>query len=71
MKEKELTYQVIAVVGGSNERVVLFESKDHLRACEVCEDYMRNPRKAKHITRDYLSGWGSGIDDFFVWKKQA
>ena len=52
------------------EKINLFESKDIERCNEVCEDYMRNPRKASCHARNYLSySWGSGIDDFWVQSK--
>jgi len=70
MEEKELTYQVIATVGGSMEEIVLFESRNQDHCCEVCEDYMRNPRKASIHARGYLQySWGSGIDSFHVQSK--
>ncbi len=70
MEEKELTYQVIAIVGGSNEHINLFESKNIESCNEVCADYMRNPRKASMHARNYLQySWGSGIDSFHVQSK--
>ncbi len=70
MEEKELTYQVIAVVGGSNEQICLFESRNREHCNEVCEDYMKSPRKASVHARNYLQySWGSGIDSFHVQSK--
>ena len=70
MEEKGLTYQVIATVGGSMEQIVLFESKVREHCNEVCEDYMRSPRKASMHARNYLQySWGSGIDSFHVQSK--
>ena len=64
--ERERSYQVYCHVGGSNERVALFESTDFDECAKVWEDYERNPMKANHVTRDYLRSWGPGIDGFYV-----
>ncbi len=70
MEEKELTYQVIAIVGGSNEHITLFESRNREHCNEVCADYMKSPRKASVHARKYLQySWGSGIDSFHVQSK--
>lgn len=52
------------------EDIVLFESRNREHCNEVCEDYMRNPRKASIHARNYLQySWGSGIDSFHVQSK--
>lgn len=66
MKE---TFQVYCIVGGSMEEVVLFESVDNDKCVEVAEMYEKNPRKLSHLTRNYMQGWGSGIDGVFIKKK--
>lgn len=63
------TYQVYCIVGGSFEQVVLFESESYDKCIEVYKSYVKNPRKASKVTRDYLQGWGSGIDDFGIVEK--
>ena len=56
------TFQVVAIIGGSMESMVLFETADEMKACEVCEKYLRNPRKVPN-QRDYCGG---GVDAIFV-----
>ena len=63
-------YQVFCFVGGSNERVALFESTDFDECSKVWEDYERNPMKANHITRDYLRSWGPGVDGFYIGERK-
>jgi hypothetical protein len=56
------TFQVIAIIGGSMESMVLFETSDETEACEVAEKYLRNPRRVPN-QRDYCGG---GVDAIFV-----
>jgi|OM-RGC.v1.034720861 hypothetical protein len=72
MEEKELTYQVLARMGGSSELFVLFESKNRENCNEVCEDYMKSKRKVSAMARDYMTNWGHGnVDEIFVMSKNA
>lgn len=61
------THQVFAIVGGSQEHVLLFESKDFNKAFQKAEYYNRNRRKIP-MQRDYLSSWG-GVDDIYMTEK--
>lgn len=63
------TYQVYCIVGGSSEQVVLFENESYDKCIEVYKSYVKNPRKASAVTRNYLQGWGNGIDDFGIVEK--
>ncbi len=62
---EEKTYQVYATVGGSMEEICVFEGTG-AECAEKCRLYEKNPRKLAHLTRNYLTGWGSGIDGVFM-----
>lgn len=64
MNENKL-YEVFVTVGGSMEDVLVFTgSADQCFA--KCEWIKKNPRNVEYLTRDYMRGWGSGIDDVYM-----
>ena len=67
MKEKQV-YEVYVIVGGSGERVCVFTGTSE-ECYKKCEQLEKNPRKLAHLTRDYMRGWGSGIDGVFMTAK--
>jgi len=67
MKAKKEKHIVWCQVGGSGEIVKLFESDDLGKAIKFADKCEKNPRRYLSIhARDYLRGWGIGVDGPFI-----